>query len=454
MTIERFAGLLLLAALGSPLTADTLPPRDDYGYRFALTPAGTADFYQVELSPAVYQSVADPLLRDAGVYNAAGRAVPRRFNHPDEARGPEQRTPLGLAPLYSEADLHSDPARLRLRLDAAGTRLELGTDHGGVPAERQRVIAYLIDMRALAAPPEQLELEWRQGKRGLLAAVTVQQSNDLRHWRDIGSATLADIDQGGTRIEQRRIELTAEARDFLRILWRNAPADWQLGSVTGVRSGGSSARRDWLTLQPSTADAEAGSYQFDAGGYAPVDRVGLLLPDSNSMVRASVSCRADASSAWQPAHAGVFFALSSQGGSLHGSPATIAPCRAREWRVRIDSGVPSGPIQLQLGWRPDQLTFLAQGEGPFELVTGRARDRLEHFPQQARLGDDAIFTVLEQAGQAGEAALGPRQQLAGPQALTTRAMSWYTLLLWAGLGGAVLLAGRMVYSLLRELPSR
>jgi hypothetical protein len=111
----------------------------------------------------------------------------------------------------------------------------------------------------------------------------------------------------------------------------------------------------------------------------------------------------------------------------------------------------SGSVQLQLGWRPDRLTFLAQGEGPFELVCGRARDRLEDFPQQSLLGDDAIFAVLEQSGQAGQAILGARQDLAGASALTPGGVSWRTLLLWAGLTGAVSLAGWMVYSLLREL---
>jgi len=450
MTFDRLAPLLL-ALLGGPLAGAALPEPADYGYRFPLTQAQAADFYQVELTPEVYRSVADPLLRDAGVYNAAGRPVPRRFSHPDEARGPELRTALGLAPLYGEADLRSDPSHLRLRLDAAGTRLELGTDYGGRPGARGQVVAYLIDARGLQVPPEQLEFDWQQRSPGLMAEATVQHSTDLRHWRTIGSGTLVDIAHAQTRIEQRRIELSAAPTDFLRILWRGMPEGWRLRSVTGIHSGSATAPRDWLTLTALNADGDGGTFRYDAGGFPPVDRIALLLPDGNAVVRASVSYRGDDDSPWRPVHTGVFYALSSQGRSLRAPPATIAPSRGAQWQVRIESGMASGSVQLQLGWRPDRLTFLAQGEGPFELVCGRARDRVEDFPQQSLLGDAAIFAVLEQSGQAGQATLGARQEMAGASALTPAGMSWRTLLLWAGLAAAVSLAGWMVYSLLREL---
>jgi hypothetical protein len=210
--------------------------------------------------------------------------------------------------------------------------------------------------------------------------------------------------------------------------------------------------RDWLTLELSGAGESEGEFAFDAQGFPPVDRVDLLLPDRNSVVRASIFYRLDSDSRWRLAHSGVFYALSRNGQAVQSPPADIKVTRAGQWKVRIDAGMSSQPVKLRLGWRPDRLIFVAQGRPPFELVTGRARDKLEQFPQAAQLGDSEFFDVLRKSGQPGAAALGPREDILGAgQLAPLSTFSWKTLLLWLGIGCAVLLVGAMVLSLSREM---
>ena len=114
--------------------------------------------------------------------------------------------------------------------------------------------------------------------------------------------------------------------------------------------------------------------------------------------------------------------------------------------------LPEEEVRLQLGWRPDRLLFLAQGSQPFELVTGRAEAALEQFPQETMLGDNAIFHMLRQSGQAGVANVGPRMLISGPDQLQISGRnSWRVWLLWAGLIGAVLVVAWLVFSLMREM---
>ena len=77
--MRRFVTTFLLTnlLLQASLLAAGLPSRDDYAWRFGLEIDPSREFQVVELPLEIYRSVSDPELRDLGVYNAAGQAVPR-----------------------------------------------------------------------------------------------------------------------------------------------------------------------------------------------------------------------------------------------------------------------------------------------------------------------------------------------------------------------------------------
>lgn len=457
----------LLAVLHGVAWAVELPGRDDYAYGFPLQTQGDAEFFAVDVPLDVYRSVTDPALRDAGVYNADRQPVPRLLERPAaEAGGAEQAIALGLIPLYGEQAQQSEHLRLLLLQEADRTRLELDTERSNGEDDEEgaeRILAgYLVDTRELEHSLQALELNWEPLLEGFIGAVQLDTSDDLQHWRHVGSAALADLQFEGTRIEQNRLKLARKIADYLRISWHDMPDAWRLSTVSGIYTGGRPpAERAWLELEPTplvdTGPAETtGESLFDAGGYPPVDRVNLLLPEGNVVVRASIYYRQQEEDRWRLAHNGIFYNLSRQG-SVVQSPASAmgsgppAFARAGHWKVRIDSGVTNGPVRLQLGWRPDRLVFLAQGRPPFELVSGRAQDALQRFPQESVLGDSSIFKMLRQTGEAGEVTLGARTVIAGRAGLEiSETLSFRVILVWAGLLAAIAVVGWLVYSLLRE----
>ncbi len=457
----------LLAVLHGVAWAVELPSRDDYAYGFPLAIQGDAEFFAVDVPLDVYRSVTDPALRDAGVYNADRQPVPRLLERPAAAAGgAEQEIALGLIPLYGEQAQQSEQLRLLLLQEADRTRLELDTERStgeDDEEEAERVLAgYLVDARELEHSLQALELNWEPMPEGFIGAVRLDTSDDLQHWRHVGSAALADLQFEGTRIEQNRLKLARKIADYLRISWQDMPDAWRLSVVSGIYTGERPpAERAWLELEltppADTGPAEtAGESLFDAGGYPPVDRVNLLLPEGNVVVRASIYHRQQEEDRWRLAHNGIFYNLSRQGSVVQSPAAAIgsgpsAFARAGHWKVRIESGTTNGPVRLQLGWRPDRLVFLAQGTPPFELVSGRAQDALQRFPQESVLGDSSIFKMLRQTGEAGEATLGARTVIAGPAGLEiSETLSWKVILVWAGLLAAIAVVGWLVYSLLRE----
>ena len=78
LTAVCFACLSVAVADLAAQTND-IPEPSDYAWGFPIRVSRDSSFYTIELPLEVNQSVADSDLRDAGVYNADGEAVPRLF---------------------------------------------------------------------------------------------------------------------------------------------------------------------------------------------------------------------------------------------------------------------------------------------------------------------------------------------------------------------------------------
>jgi hypothetical protein len=452
----RFLMILTVLMILSTLSvASELPERGEYAFGFPLITEGDSEFFTLDLPTLVYRSVSDPSLRDAGVFNADGQAVPRVFEHtPPMGVDIEKSIPLGLVPLLGEQTIQPEQLRLLLRRDASGTVLEYETPE---TSEFQQadglLVAYIIDARELDIILDALELTWPDQGKGFIGRVSVDDSNDLQKWRRLTSASLADLNYEDTVIIQNRVNLGEKTGNFLRITWHDMPENWALDSVTGIHTTWHTPiRRESVSLNATEVGESGREYVFDIGGYPPIDRVNLLLPGENIVVRATVSYRLDGQDYWRQVHDGLFYNITRRGNEVQSAPALVNDIRARHWKVRIDSGQTNGQPRLQVGWHPDRLVFLAQGPGPFELVAGRAGDRLEQFPQQRVLGDSSIFRMLHESGEAGSARIGPRMEIAGAERLEIAATSPLRIaMLWLGLAGAILFVGWLVWSLSREM---
>jgi hypothetical protein len=447
------SGALLLVPAGSAL-AQELPESGEYAYSFPLNLQDDREFFSLDVPLEVYRSVSDPTLRDAGVYNAGGQPVARLFERPaNDDEDVEKQIRLGLVPLHGDEDQQPEQLRLLLQQADSGITLELDAGKAAGTEKAAPIRSYIVDTRKLEHEIVALTLSWPEQPQGFIGRVTVAQSDNLQSWRRLGDASLADLEYGDTRIVQNRVELSKKPSDYLRISWSDMQPGWSLDAVSGIYTTQEvPVARDELLLdsvRPGETDRE---YIFDAGGFPPVDRVNLVLPDDNVVIRATIYHRRDDEDRWRLSHNGIFYNVTRHGNALPSSPAAVSVARAGQWKVSIDTGTTVGPVRLQLGWRPDRLLFLAQGSPPFELVAGRAQDRLDQYPQHRVLGDSSIFDMLRESGQAGNASLGAREVRAGPERLEIApTQTWRVLLLWAGLAAAIVLVAWLVFSLMREM---
>jgi hypothetical protein len=434
----------------------TFPDADDYAFGWTAVPARTADFYEVMLPLAVYQSSADPRLRDLGVYNSTGQPVPQIMTQPARDRPLiEDRTPLILLPIYHDEHRYPSDLRLLVQRNSEQTIVTLDAHEPAEPAREPNAPpdAYVIDIRKLEQPIDRLELSWPETVGTFIGHLDVYASNDLEHWRRVGSDSIALLRRDGAKIDRRSIDIATDGQAYFRLSWRGVPADWHLTGIEGVHLGrGEDTVRQSLALPAIARDENDGGYIFDAGGQLLVDQVALLLPDDNTAIRASIFAWSEPGERWMRIHSGPFYHLRGGGEAISSEPVAIAHRRAGRWKVVIDRGNLDLDLKLELGWRPDKLIFVAQGDGPYRFVTGRAADAIEEFPHQRLFSDAAILDLARDSEHAASAELGARFELAGPGQLQVPFRpDWRRWLIWAGLTAGVLLVGFMAASLVRQL---
>src|SRR5690606_37900931 len=138
----------------------------------------------------------------------------------------------------------------------------------------------------------------------------------------------------------------------------------------------------------------------------------------------------------------VSFQVGSDTAASRSAPQVLdGPVRDRFWK--LSGSAPSAQVPaLLLGWQPELLVFVAQGQPPFRLVAGsvHATRAAASLPQLR----EAVRRQRGDAWQRAVADLGARAPLAGDRALQagTTPDDWKSWLLWLLLVGvAVLVAG-------------
>ncbi len=456
--------LFVLCVLLFPITVgaqsgDTpaaTPGLQDYAWGFPIEAGEAASFYSVELPLEVNRSVTDPELRDAGVYNSNGSPVPRMFEQSGRDREPVERSnPLPTLPLYEAVDSRTDENGLLIEREGDSTRFKFDLEDLLAPAADERLRAYIVDTRQTDDNAVALDLVWAGMEPGFMGRVTIEGGNNLQKWRPVGAAVVAYLREDSASIEQRRVRLRRGDFDFLRIRWEGLPENWRLSQVMGVYADGAAdALRKFVTLESTSVDADDGGRIFSLGGAPTVDQVRVVLPVPNTVISARVFYWAERYDQWLEAGHGSYHHIIRNNNAVESEALTINKTRTSQFKIVITRGPADVTMQLEVGWWPDKLVFLAQGQAPFTLATGSADDAPGQFPQDRIYGDRSLAALAESNGLVTVASLGPRYALGGPDRLVaTRQINWRTLALWFALVMGVVFVGLMASKTIREMKS-
>lgn len=446
----------LLCAFGTLAIAET---PQDFAFGIPLELAGQQALFQVELPHAVYEGALRGDLGDLRVFNGDGEAVPYALL-PGTGPARERRQPLRLAYFALRGDPVVGIEGMEIRFErAAGRAVLTMNDRAAAPARAPMLLGYLVDASAITEPLQALLPELSAAPEEVMTRVRVDASDDLSHWTGLLSdAPVLRLVAGGHRLEQLRIELPPSRAKYFRLSWPATAQALQLAGLAAEPGEGLiDPPRQWKRVAATASADRAGELAFDLGGRFPVDRLRLLLPQTNSVAAVEILSRTRPTDPWRRVVASTVYRLGTAGQEVVNPDLAIATSSDRYWLLRVDprgGGLGTGSVQLAAGWLPQRLIFAARGSPPFQLAYGSATAKPAVFPVATlvpgyRGGDNDTLGALP----IGRASSGSEHVLAGERAIRTPA-DWQGRGLWGSLLLAVALLGWMALRLGRQLGRR
>ncbi|MBN8550165.1 MAG: DUF3999 domain-containing protein [Deltaproteobacteria bacterium] len=441
--------------LASAEPANVSVSRKDFAFGRTIEVAGQSPLNVFEVPEDVYRVVTRSNLGDVRVFGSGGTVVPHEIVRIDPlVENTISNAAIPLFPIEGDSMSLSGNQAVEVSQDASGRMLRVWVP--GNTAKTQTRTSYLLDLREFKQPLIGFSLNTENLPANRIINVQVEGSDDLESWRPMSATgVLARLTYVGQNIEQNSFEFSSAAPKYLRISFPDGDAV-TLSGVQGrfLRTESRPMPERWLNLSTSADPEKPTTFLFDSGGFFPVQMFRAGLPQVNTLVRVRLSSRANAQMAWVPRFSGTLYRLATKDGELTTPAQTLSSVTTdRVWRLEIegrDSQLGAGLPTLQLGWIPNELYFMAQGQAPFEFVYGSARAARADFglPNLAALskgrGGSPERAVLGEAHEIGGAASTVAPKIEEP-------LPWKKWTLWAVLIGFLAVVALMAKRLAQEL---
>lgn len=404
------------------------------------------------------------------VTNRIGERVPhavRQLRASDQERRRERTVPF--FPLYQDRDVRPGaPSRVHVQVqrgnDGRLVRVDLderenGVDNAGRTDEAtegtaRTIAAYLLDTTQVG-PVERLRFQLTGHEPTFVWPVALETSRDLTHFSPTSvRGSLLSLRHGEHDVQLQHLDLFGLDAKYVRLSWSTAAPPATIEAVTAELMPEQTTPP--LTVQHVQGAPDPTSpnhWLFDLGAALPIAKLELIMSEPNTVIEAELEARLHAESPFYPLYRGTFYRLEHAGTALQSTAVDVTPQYQRYVRVRVASrggGLGSGRLELRAHVIPEQLLFVAKGEGPFSLAFGHYGASISAFDEAQLL--ELVGTAASELA-ATSITAGPIVELAGPSALTpppptTNYAKWA---LWSILGAAVLLLAALSYTLFRRV---
>lgn len=456
--------MLLTALLAASAAAQTVPVRpENFAQQARLELNGAGPFYQLPLSVAVYQGVQRGDLGDLRVFNGQGEVVPHALLRPQTTAVAQlQETVVPVFPILGTTENRGEFS-LEVQRRSDGTLIAL---RQGAPSKSGIVRGAVLDASRLAGARRSLRLNFGPAATPF-HVFALESSDDLQQWRLLkGNAQLVRLEQEGQRIEHNTVEWNVDAGKYLRILWAD-PSSAPSIVAAAVGSFHTDVERPALiwsepVAPTATNNANKDSYDYRLPGYLPLEQLKISLPQSNTLAPVAIQHlvfdhgRRREQTLWQNLTQAVIYRLNSPEGEIRSPPIVLNSHSESQLRLAFDArggGIGNVPPTLQIGFVPQQLVFLARGDGPFVLAWGAAKI------ENAAL---SVTTLVPGYGADRKLAASPASLLAStlvPSGVATAAAATASeipketrkALLWSVLIVGVLVLAGMAWALVRQM---
>ncbi len=441
-------------------TAATELTVSDFAYAMRLDVQNESPVQALVLPREVLLRV-DPDRAAVRVFDAAGQLVPYAIRelelHENES---SQVVSLPFFPIVEQNAASSHPSSVvsvQVARRADGTLVKVAVpqssekragDDSGV------MRSVVIDASQLPRGIARMHFSLSGTEPSFVWRVALERSSDLLDFvRTPVRGSLVSLRHGEFSIDAHDLELDGLSAPYLRLTWEGlAPARIDAIEAELV------ARRRAVELPVLEVDGQrdtkqASTWQFDLGASLPVRSLEFTFSEPNTLIEGSVEMQRDVDSPSHSLGARQFYQVERAGRILRGAPVRVSGERMRHVRLVVSpkgGGLGSGAVRLRARTAPEQLLFLARGQGPFQLAFGR------HGAAAASVELSDLSGLLDGVSDelnSSTVEMGPIVETGGAALLEapTPGRDWRRLALWSALSAAVLLLGGLSVALWRRM---
>ncbi len=326
--------------------------------------------------------------------------------------------------------------------------------------ENADIRSYIIDVSHVKQTIDELEFELIGVEGDFIKQARLQYSDNLNHWTSLtDNFSIAELDYGLHKLHKNKIKLprTIAGKNikYIHFSWKDNSNGTQIKNIKAwLNTIWISDQRKYLTVNGQLTDSEKQIYNFDLGGQFRLDRISIVLPETNTLIEADIKSRNNEKSKWRRRYTGLIYNLQVKENSIESGEIDISSTTDQFWQLEVKTQDGLGdklPI-LEFAWVPDELYFLARGQAPFTLAYGNGQIDPPGKPIDALMN---VLTEDQEENLVGQAELGVEVSLMRDNALKAELeIPWRRILLWGVLIFGVLILGAMVFHLYKQMPSQ
>ena len=460
MKIKTVIGCLL--SFTSMAVAATVmagaPDLEQFARGYELKTDGSAAIYKLNLPQSIYQTTVRNDLGDIRVFNKDKKRVPHAIRRPESNQEKGMiHLDLPFFPLHeSDISRNNGGTSLEFKVADDGTIIKIHSSKNFSVADNADIRRYLIDTSGVKQSIDEFEFELTGVESGFIKRAKLQYSDNLNDWYTlVDNFSIAELDYGSHKLHKNKLTLPKKKFRYLRFVWKEKPDGIQLKNIKArINTVWTSHHRQRMQVSGQLTDSEKQIYEFDLGGRFPLDRINIILPEENTLIEAEINSRNNEESEWRRRYTGLIYNLQVKENSIENGEINIRPTRDQFWQLQVktEDGLGDELPVLEFAWAPNELYFLARGQGPFTLAYGNGQIDPPGKPIDVLMN---VLTEDQEQNLVGEAELGVEVNLMGDDALKSElVIPWRRILLWGVLILGVLILGIMVFRLYKQMATQ
>ena len=474
--------------LGASPAASAAGDAGQTAHQAKIAISGDGPYYRLTLPATIYASAAHRDLRDVRIRNGKGELVHYAWINDNVSETKVRSHRAAIFPIRHKTDNSTKPTDLTLEFkqSADGSLLSLKTT-SSAPAKATAPADWIIDASQIGGCLLEARFMLDEHAEGLFP-LTLEASDDLRHWHTIDSnAQLAVLKHGNRKIEQLQLDLHSARAKYLRLRWNDANTTAEIESVIvdSIQQNEALSPLQWFaTITPDNCGENYCDYLLPAN--TPLDSLRITPSEPNTLATATLIGQTQTGVTAHGHHRNPLYILRHKRQATPGettSTVNIPLAQTVIYRLKMANGevrspdLPmngglytslrletQGPIsllgqtppKLEIASLPRSLIFLGRGAPPYTLGWGVDEKQGQALPLatlipayqptvQITASDATVGTAL----QTGNTAAPAKGKAGEPPKPTSKPVqkSW----LWAALGGGLMLLAGMAWSLFRSM---